>query len=57
VGWLLIYGSQPYNQGITEFVSKRDAAGFHLVWEWKTGHVLPEEEGFTNHRFFLSRLV
>lgn len=29
--WLVIYGSQPHNQEITEFVRMRDAAGIHLV--------------------------
>lgn len=29
--WPEIYGSQPYNQEITEFVRTRDAAGIHLV--------------------------
>lgn len=29
--WLVIYGSQPYNQEITEFVRMRGAAGIHLV--------------------------
>lgn len=30
MSWLVIYGSQPYNQ-VTEFVRTRDAAGIHLV--------------------------
>lgn len=55
MGWLVICGSEIYNQEITEFVSTRDAAGIHVVPRWKTCGVLPEEEDFANHYFLLSQ--
>lgn len=52
--WLVIYGCQPCNQQITEFVRTRDAAGIHLVRDgWCA--VLREED-FADHCFLLSYL-
>lgn len=42
--WLVIYGCQPCNQEITEFVKTRDAAGIHLVRDGRRAVLCPKRK-------------